>query len=105
MIEKLLTQVKKMNSNVRDVDSELVFITINISEEVDQDDFTDETKELLVDFKKKAQNFCFLMEKMMSDKRANVQNHHRDDNDDVVSVNNQEVQSVRMLKLQYQTIM
>ena len=82
-----------MNSNVRDVDgpshSELVFITINISEEVDQDDFTDETKELLVDFKKKAQNFCFLMEKMMSDKRANVQNHHHDDNDDVASVNNQ----------------
>ena len=98
-----------MNSNVRDLDgpshSELVFITINISEEVDQDDFTEETKKLLIDFKKKALNFCFLMEKMMSDKRANVQNHHRDDNDDVVSVNNQEVQSVRMLKLQYQTIM
>ena len=79
-----------MNSNIRDVDgpshSELVFITINISEEVDQDDFTDETKKLLVDFKKKAQNFCFLMEKMMSDKRANVQKHHHDDNDDVVSV-------------------
>ena len=66
VIEKFLTQVKKMNSNIRDVDgpshSELVFITINISEEVDQDDFTDETKKLLVDFKKKAQNFCFLME-------------------------------------------
>ena len=89
-----------MNSNVRDVDepshSELVFITINISEEVDQDDFTDETKNLLVDFKKKAQNFCFLMEKMMSDKRANVKNHHHhDDNDDVASVSNEEVPECR----------
>ena len=87
-----------MNSNIRDEDgpshSELVFITINISEEVDQDDFTEETKKLLIDFKKKALNFCFLMEKMMSDKKANVQNHHDDDTlsdvDDVQLVNNEE---------------